>query len=93
MVQTDTAILNRIFGPDSHFSMFLSQYKVAIAAVLAFVTMASFVFLTMNITKLATSQSDPRRRKDALVGIGISGCCIAVLGSLDIFFVLVLSLI
>ncbi len=77
---------------------FLSEYKLFIGGFLGFVTVACLGFLVLNFMALGTSNSfstfsSDRKREKAIKGLLIAGVSLALLGTIDLVYFLVLNTI
>lgn len=82
-------LIRNIFG--DHFKKLLSTFSWALQLTYGIVTLIAFIAFFINVTKLARSSGNPQGREQAMRGIIISGCCIALLGSIGLVYILVLS--
>lgn len=75
------------------FQDFIGQYNVAIGIVMAIITITIIVLLFANVTKLSASSGNDRKRSEALSGILVCFICLAFCGSLNVVYMILLSII
>lgn len=91
MVEIDRSITDRIMNALTERGL-LGAGSWALQLLYSIVTIAAFVALIVNITKLGMSGGNPQARSNALRNILISGLCLTVLGSLGIVYAVFVSL-
>lgn len=90
----NSGILSRIFSTSNlPLLHLLGSLSWALQLLYAITTLGSIVALLVNITKLAASNGNPAERSKAIRGILISGSCLAVLGSLGLIYIFLVSFI
>ena len=87
----DTTITSAVMG-SSHMTKLLKAGGWGLQLFYSIVTLAAFIALIVNITKLGSSGGNPQARSNALRNILISGVCLAVLGSLGVVYAVYVSL-
>lgn len=75
------------------FKNFVGQYNVGIGIIMAIITIAVIMLLFINVVKLSSSSTNEGKRSEALNGVLICFICLAFCGSIDVIYVILLSII
>lgn len=92
MVNVRTELIQRVLN-SSAFGQLLETYNVAITAVLALVTVALIALFFINVTKLSTAGDNEMKRREAINGIFVCLICIAIIGSIDAIYAILIAMI
>ena len=72
---------------------FLRTYNVAVSACLGIVTIIIITLFFMNVVKFSASADNDARRRLAINGILICLVCLGFIGSIDVLYGILLSII
>lgn len=89
-VKTD--IITKLLESEG-FQSFLRTYNLTITLVLGIITVLIIVLLFINITKLSASADNDYRRREATSGIMVCLVCLAIIGSLDTVYAILVSFV
>ena len=92
MIQINKDIINNMMG-STEFANFLSTYNLVITMLLAIVTITILLLLFLNIAKLSAATDNEANRRLARSGIFTCLICLAIAGSIDTVYAILMSLI
>ena len=75
------------------FTEFIKNYNLILVVLLGLVTLTILVLLCLNIAKLSASANNEMKRRMAINGILVCLVCLAIMGSIDTVYAILLSLI
>ena len=75
------------------FKNFLETYNTSIVLVLGIITILLIILFFVNVSKLSASANNQFRRREAINGIFVCLVCLAIIGSLDAVYAILVSFV
>lgn len=91
-VDVDDTVFSRLIN-STGFTNFVSQYNIVISAALTFVTITVITLFFMNVVRYSHASDNDQTRRMAMNGILVCLVCLAIIGGIDTFYAIVVSLI
>ena len=88
----DNELLQRMLK-SAEFTSFIRNYNTAISIALAFATVTVVIMFSFNIVKYVKSTDNPNQKSMASGGILVCALGLIILGGIDTFYAILLSLI